>query len=132
MSKRGVSSRWALLGMMVLVMLLVTACAETDDPAKAVVDYFQAKVEGDAEKLGSLLCAELESILPREANSFASAEASLQDVSCEATDTNGDIALVTCEGYIFVDYGEEESELPLSTYRVVKEDGEWKWCGETE
>jgi hypothetical protein len=53
-------------------------------------------------------------------------------VNCDSAEVDGDSARVTCSGHIFVDYGEEESELPLSAYRAVKEDGQWKWCGEVQ
>ena len=41
-------------------------------------------------------------------------------------------ARVTCEGYILLDYGQEQNELPLGTYQVVNQNDEWKWCGEAE
>jgi len=123
-----------LLGLLLIVVFAVTACAEkNDDPAaQAVIDYFQAKVEGNADALGGLLCAELESTLTAEANSFASVVASLREVECASSPIDNNTARVACTGYIFVDYGQQQSELPLSAYRVVQEDGEWKWCGETE
>ena len=34
------------------------------------------------------------------------------------------------DGRIVALYGTEETEFPLVSYRVVEEDGEWKWCGE--
>ena len=33
-------------------------------------------------------------------------------------------------GKIVALYGAQQTEFPLTTYRVVQEDGEWKWCGE--
>jgi hypothetical protein len=42
----------------------------------------------------------------------------------EATST------VRCDGTIVALYGTEETEFPLTAYRVVQEDGEWRWCGE--
>lgn len=120
------------VALLLVLVFSLAACANDGDPSEAVADYFQAKVDGDSDKLAGLLCADMEAFLLREANSFAGVEASLVDVSCESGDKDEDSARVTCEGHIFVDYGEEESELPLSTYQVVKEDGEWKWCGEVE
>ena len=120
------------IALLVVMMFSLASCASDGDPSKAVTDYLQAKVDGDSDKLAGLLCAEMEAFLPREANSFSGVEASLIDVSCESGNSEGDSARVTCSGHVFVDYGEEESELPLSAYRVVKEDGEWKWCGEAQ
>ena len=107
--------------------IVLAGCADTtsSDPADVVVKYMQAKVDGDRDMLASLLCAELESTLSREAQSFSTVEASLEDVACQR---DGDI--VTCSGAIVADYGGENTEFPLSSYRVLQEDGVWKWCGE--
>jgi hypothetical protein len=120
--------------LLVLLTGLLAACAGESTPegaAEAVQNYLQAKVDGDVDAIRGLLCAEMESIAPREANTFASVEASLKDVACTA-EVDGDTARVDCDGTILADYGQEELELELSNYRMVKEDGEWKWCGETE
>jgi len=118
-----------------LILLVLTAvlaaCTTTvsDDPALAVETYLQAKVAGDDETIQALLCSELEQNLEREKQTFASvSQAHLENMSC--TDTgNGRVA---CEGTIIALYGTEETEFPLTNYRTVNEDGEWKWCGETE
>jgi hypothetical protein len=46
--------------------------------------------------------------------------------------TSLDGSKVKCDGKITAQYGNEKNEFPLVTYRVVQEDGEWKWCGETK
>lgn len=117
---------------MILFLVLgvvLTGCADatSSDPADAVVQYMQAKVDGDRDVLASLLCAELESTLSREAQSFSTVEANLEDVTCQR---EGDSDIVTCSGAIVADYGGENTEFPLSSYRVLQEDGVWKWCGE--
>jgi hypothetical protein len=48
-------------------------------------------------------------------------------MACAAT---GDGATVSCQGQIVALYGAEQTEFPLTSYRVIQEDGEWKWCGE--
>ena len=48
-------------------------------------------------------------------------------MSCEQV-AQSDV--VTCQGKIVATYGTEDTEFPLASYRVVEEDGEWKWCGE--
>jgi hypothetical protein len=40
--------------------------------------------------------------------------------------------VVDCQGKIVALYGAEQTEFPLGAYRIVLEDGQWKWCGETE
>ena len=122
--------------MKLLVFLTLTAvlaaCAGNgsgDDPAVAVETYLQAKVAGDGDTIQALLCSEQEQNLAREKQTFASvAEAHLEDMAC----TDAGNGRVTCEGKIVALYGTEETEFPLINYRAVNEDGEWKWCGETE
>lgn len=104
------------------------ATNSTSDPADTVQQYMQAKVDGDRDTLSSLLCAELESTLPREAQSFATVDAVLEDATCERV---GESNTVTCTGQIVADYGGENTEFPLTSYHVVQEDGVWKWCGES-
>jgi len=114
------------LVLLLVLLFALAACQDVaGDPSDTVVKYLQAKVSGDADTLGQLLCSDMESNLAREAASFASVDARLDNVSCTA---DGDI--VTCEGAIVATYGTEDREFPLSSYRVVKEDGEWRWCGE--
>lgn len=70
----------------------------------------------------------MESVLEREARSFDSVSGvEIEGMACtfeEATNT------VRCNGTIVAMYGTEQTEFPLSAYRVVQEDGEWRWCGE--
>lgn len=110
------------------LLLTLAACGDVaGDPSDTVEQYLEARVSGDSETLGQLLCSEMESQLTRETVSFANIEARLEGVSCSA---NGEI--VTCEGKIVATYGTEDRDLLLSSYRVVQEDGEWRWCGEAE
>ena len=122
-----------LFKLLVLLILaaVLAACTATaaDDPAVAVETYLQAKVAGDGDAIQALLCSELEQNLEREKQTFATvSEAHLENMACTHTG-NG---RVTCEGVITALYGTEETEFPLTNYRAVNEDGEWKWCGETE
>ena len=111
------------------VVLGGCATETTANPADTVIQYMQAKVNGDRDTLAGLLCADLESTLTREAQSFATVDATLENATCEH---NGDTDIVTCSGAIVADYGSENTEFPLTSYRVVQEDGVWKWCGEGE
>jgi len=112
-----------------LVMLCLAACAGgAGDPVETVQDYLQAKVEGDADTIGRLLCAEMEAVLERESRTFDSvSDVHIEDMSC----TFDNESAVSCAGRIVALYGTEETEFDLTTYRVVQEDGEWKWCGES-
>lgn len=112
------------------LVLLMAACADDGDPAMTVMQFFQAKVESDEDALRGLLCSAMEADLAREAASFRSVQAELENVSCARGDAEGDFTIVTCEGQISALYGTETREFPLTSYRTVQEDGEWKYCGE--
>ncbi len=115
---------------LLLILLLLTACSSGGggDPAAAVQKYIQAKAAGDADSIRQLLCAEMESVMEREARTFESvSDVRIEDMSCQQV---GDSQVVSCTGQIVATYGTEDTEFPLTSYRVVDEDGEWKWCGE--
>jgi len=112
-----------------LLILLLAACGGGGDPAQTVEDYLQAKVTGDADTIRALLCAEMEASLEREIQTFATVSGvELEGMACTYDEAGG---RVSCDGRIVALYGTEETEFPLTNYRVVQEDGEWKWCGET-
>jgi len=111
-------------------LLFVTACSGGggDDPAATVEDYLQAKVASDADQIRALLCSEMESVLERETRTFESVTGvEIEGMSCLQ---DGDSHVVRCEGQIVALYGAEETHFPLVSYRVIEEDGQWKWCGE--
>jgi hypothetical protein len=109
--------------------LLTVACGGGGgDPAETVENYLQAKVEGDGDTLRGLLCSEMESALERETRSFESVSGvTIEGMACTFEESS---STVRCEGTIVALYGTEETEFPLTNYRVVQEDGEWRWCGE--
>ena len=113
---------------LLLLALVLVACGGEGDPAETVESYLQAKVESDREQIQALLCSEMESLLERETRTFESvAGVELENMACQRA---GDSDVVSCDGRIVALYGTEETEFPLVSYRVVQEDGEWKWCGE--
>ena len=88
----------------------------------------QAKADADADTISQLLCSEMESVFERESRTFESVSGvHIEDMSCQQV---GDSQVVSCQGTIVATYGTEDTEFPLASYRVVEEDGEWKWCGE--
>lgn|SRR5690606_31782080 len=115
--------------LVIALLLSLAACAaETADPAPVVERYLQAKVAGDETTLRELLCLSMEADLPREVSSFASVtDARIENMACARV---GETNTVQCTGEIIAVYGTEDTSFPLTTYRVVQEDGEWKWCGE--
>ena len=120
------------LGMMIATLLL-TACGSQNSsaPAEAVEDYLAALVEKDANRLTTLSCGAWEEDALLELDSFQAVTARLEGLACEQTGTDGDTALVLCNGNIVATYNEEDQELDLSvrTYQVVQEGGEWLVCG---
>lgn len=119
-----------------MLLLWLTACgggSAGGDPARITESYLRAKIAGEANTIRALLCAEMEAVLEREVNAFASVTgAELVDLACArdaASGADGE-AVVSCAGRIVAQYGTEKAEFPLASYRLVQEDGEWKWCGE--
>ncbi len=119
------------LSLLVLMVFMVAACTSSGsgDPVKTVEDYLTAKAAGNQTTLRGLLCSSMEADLTREASSFAGLSAKLDNMSCQR-DGNSDV--VTCTGQFVLSYGTEKSNLPLTSYKVVQEDGQWKWCGEAQ
>ncbi len=116
--------------LLLLTTLALTACAAQNagDPTETVERYLQAKIDGDEAILRDLLCLPMEADLPREVASFASVtDVRLENADCQR---EGETDIVTCTGEIVATYGTENTSFPLSSYRVVQEDGIWKWCGE--
>ena len=116
---------------LLLSLLIITACSSvvSSDPAATVETYLQAKIDGDADMVRRLLCSEMESVWEREAGTFATVSGvRAESMAC----TYAGDGRVSCEGKIVAVYGTEETEFPLVNYWVVEEDGQWKWCGETQ
>jgi hypothetical protein len=115
------------------LVLLLTACAEEGSAPEAIENYLKAKVQSDEDKLVSLSCKDWEAQAIQDAASFKSVNAELQDMSCKKGGEYGDYILVVCQGKMVIEYrGEDPREQNLSDiiYRAIKEDGEWKMCGE--
>lgn len=120
--------RWIVF--LLLMIFCLCSCSQAideSDPSDMVIQYFQAKVAGDKDALQGLLCSELESTLNAEARSFSTVKAELVDATCNF---KADNQVVACAGVIVADYNGENTEFQLTSYRVVQEDGAWKWCGE--
>lgn len=121
-----------LILLLVFIALIVSACASNSNgPAQAVEDYLNALVEKDANRLTTLSCGEWEDDALLELDSFQAVTARLDGLACEQTGTDGETALVLCNGNIVATYNNEEQQLDLSvrTYQVVQEGGEWLVCG---
>ena len=122
-----------LIVFMALAALSLTACASSDSsaPVKAVEDYLTALVEKDADRLSTLVCGGWEEHALIELDSFQAVSTRLDGLACEQTGTDGDRALVLCNGKIIATYTNEDQEIDLSTrtYEVTQEGGDWVVCG---
>jgi hypothetical protein len=99
------------------------------DPVKVVEQYLQAKVATDATTIRQLLCSTMEKDVEQEATTFLGTSGTqIEGLSCQFDG----VSKVACQGKIVADYGQEKNEFPLVSYKVVQEDGEWKYCGETQ
>ena len=133
------------IALMILILLLA-ACGggdddstdadsgtNTDGATTAVEDFLEARVNGDEDAMFEVACADEEANLPTYARTFASVtNVRIEDMACSVVSANGNTAVVDCGGRIMADYGAgEENEFPLEAYSAIREDGAWKWCGET-
>lgn len=118
---------------LVAISFLLASCGQSnsDAPAKAVEDYLNALVAKDADRLPTLVCGDWEDDALIELDSFQAVTASLENVSCAQTGTDGDTTLVNCTGNIVATYNGEDQRLDLAvrTYQVVEEGGDWLVCG---
>lgn len=112
--------------------LLISCSASSQSAAPKVVEnYLQALVAEDANRLSVLVCKDFEQQARLELDSFIGVKASLKDMTCSQSGTEGDIVLVSCTGSIVATYNNEQQELPLAgrAYRVIMEGGDWLVCG---
>jgi len=126
-------SGW-LLVVVLFVTLVLTACGGDnagEQAATAVQTYLQALVDKDADTLASVSCADWEDDATLELDSFQAVETRLDNVTCQASGTEGDSTLVQCSGSIIATYNNEDMALDLGarTYVVANEGGEYRVCG---
>ena len=121
------------MALSVLILLIaLSACASRNtQPEQAVEAYLNAIVDAKIDKITTLSCAEWEESAWLELDSFQGVEASLVDMQCTQSGSDGDTALVTCSGHFLTSYDGEAMEIDLSTreYELVQQGGEWLVCG---
>jgi hypothetical protein len=114
-----------------IFILILAGCKGEDrnNPQAVVEDYLQAKIDLNTDTIQKLLCSEMENDLERETHTFETvSDARIEDLSCTWDAAQ---SVVRCQGKIVASYGAEQTEFPLKAYRLVQEDGQWKWCGES-
>jgi hypothetical protein len=128
---------WLML-MLLVASVIFAACggdsAPTDSPttqddpaARAVEAYLNAKVAADRDAMIRLICSAREGEIDVTEMSFMGTQAVTEGMACSS---NEDRTVVTCEGNIVASYGGESRTMPLTSYQVVEEDGQWRWCGQ--
>lgn len=121
------------LAVVFLFSLILSACAPSGDsgPGKAAEAYLNALVSGDADRMSALSCATWEENALLELDSFMAVEATLEDLACTQSGSDGETALVDCAGKILTTYNEEKTEIDLNTrtYEMARSGGEWLVCG---
>lgn len=118
----------------ILLACLLAACAPTQTPAsRAVESFLQALADKDESLMLSRVCTEYESGALLELDALAQVQTKLKDVSCQQVETDGDAALVTCNGSIASNYGSQFFSYGLTgrTYRVEEDGDHLLVCGYT-
>jgi hypothetical protein len=115
----------------IVIVLPLAACGSSNAPVNAVENYLNALVEKDENRLSTLVCGSWEEAALIELDSFQEVTARLEGLACKQTGTEGNLALVHCNGSIIATYGTEDQEIDLSvrTYEVTREGGDWLVCG---
>ena len=120
--------------LLIILSLALAACADEGNASDAVESYLKAKISSDADKLVSLSCKDWEGQALLDAAPFESVDAEFEGMSCKDAGKEDPFTLVTCEGTLSFEYQGELREQNLSevSYLTIKENGEWKMCGEKE
>jgi hypothetical protein len=119
--------------LVVFFLLAFAGCSnKTQNGAAAAIQaYYQALVAKDADRLATLSCADWEDDAKTELESFGAVKTSLENVECEQSGQDGELAIVNCSGKISADYNGEILEINLAdrTYLAQEEGDEWRMCG---
>ncbi len=119
---------------LIIFSLILSACANKSSAPDAVENYLKAKITSDAEKLVNLSCKDWEAQALLDAAPFESVDATFEGMSCKEAGKEDKFTLVTCEGILSFEYQGELRQQNLNevSYLAIKENGEWKMCGEKE
>lgn len=117
---------------LVLLLMGAVACSPQRSPDEVVMRYLDARLSGDTVALTGLMCAPMESEVEVLANAFSGLGARLEGASCVITHSMTDRVTVQCRGAIVIAYDGEDTHFPLGTYQLVREDGLWRVCGESD
>ena len=125
------STLWYLV-LFSLLTLVISGCSNNQNSAPASIEeYINALVNKYENTLIIYSCVDWESEAKSEFNSFSAVSVSLEDLTCQETGQDGDYTIVSCEGIIIANYGNEVLEINLAdqNYLSIYEGGEWRMCG---
>ena len=125
-------SRFSLIMVLLVGILILAGCQSARTPEDAVVDYLEALAENDQAAAVSYACAAWEENARAEGASFVNVDVTLEDLECQQLSQDDTEATVTCTGaYRFSYDGGEDLFLDLTgrVFSVVMEAGEWRMCG---
>ena len=116
------------------LLLILAGCSGgtgIDGATVAVEAYFQALADRDINGINNIVCLAWEEQSNLEFDSFSAVTAKVEGLDCQVTSTEGDYAVVECQGTIVAYYGGEYQEFQLqdNRYQTLFEDGEWRMCG---
>jgi len=116
------------------LLIILAGCSGgigTDVAAVAVEAYFQALADRDLNGVKNIVCLAWEEQSNLEFDFFSAVTAKLEGLDCKVTSTEGDYAVVECQGAIIANYGGEDQEFQLqgNRYQTLFENGEWRMCG---
>lgn len=118
---------------LVLLALFLAGCSNqaTNGPETGVENYLQALVDKNEVGLINAACASWEENARQELRTFDAVDVQLEGVSCKVTGQDSTYTLISCDGKIVANYGNEILEIDLAerTFQVAQDGGEWRMCG---
>lgn len=127
------SATFVFLSILLPLSITLSGCKEgsSKNIPIVVVDYYHALINKDYPRMVSKSCAAWESQAKTEFDSFSAVSAKIENLSCQVTSQEGNVQIVSCSGKIIANYGNEILEIDLGkqNYRVIKESGDWRFCG---
>ena len=116
----------------IIHFMVMSGCsaANKSNPSDATLAYLKALVEKDKTKAINLSCKTWEEQASLEVDALLSVGASLNNVQCKVTGSEGEYQLVNCSGKLDLTYNDEVRSIDLSprTYSMALEDGQWRVC----
>jgi hypothetical protein len=120
-----------LLFFLIATFSLLSGCSGGNQQERVVEEYLEALVSKDPITLSTVTCAEWTPTAIAEMNSFQAVTATLSDLTCTMSGSDGEVTLVVCNGYISTSYDGEQQQIDLSAriWEIVEQNGVYLVCG---